>query len=203
MKIIGLARLGKTAELRQVGDTCVANLALAYNYGKKAEDGNKPTQWLEASLWGNRAESLVQYLVKGQQLLVTVSDVHIETYQKSDGSEGSKLSGRVDDLEFAGPPPGADSGGTRSSNQGGQRQPAAQPQQQRSQSGYSNQAPAQRAAAAQGPGQRANQGFANQSRPAGGGSGFDDMGDDIPFVTSCMSYDMSTSKSRKMKKYGR
>jgi single-strand DNA-binding protein len=32
-------------------------------------------------------------------------------------------------------------------------------------------------------------------------SGFDDMDDDIPFVSSCMSYDMITSKQRRMKRY--
>jgi len=181
MKLIGLCRLGKTAELRNVGDTCVANLALAFNYGKKGEDGNKPTQWLEASFWGNRAESLLQYLVKGQQLLVTVSDVHIETYEKNGGGEGSKLVGRVDDIEFAGPPPGSDGGGQR--QQGNQRQAAPQqaPQQQRSQGnqGYNNNTQRQQAPA-QSPGQRANQGRTNA--PAGGNSGFDDMdSDDIPF----------------------
>lgn len=34
-----------------------------------------------------------------------------------------------------------------------------------------------------------------------GGSGFADMDDDIPFVTSSMFYDMTTSKARKMARY--
>ncbi len=38
--------------------------------------------------------------------------------------------------------------------------------------------------------------------PGGGGSGFDDMDDDIPFATSSMRYDMTTSKQRKMARYG-
>lgn len=37
-----------------------------------------------------------------------------------------------------------------------------------------------------------------QTAPAGGGSGFDDMSDDIPFATSSMHYDMTTSKARRM-----
>lgn len=32
-------------------------------------------------------------------------------------------------------------------------------------------------------------------------SGFDDMDDDVPFITSCMSYDMTTSKDRRMARY--
>lgn len=37
-----------------------------------------------------------------------------------------------------------------------------------------------------------------QTAPAGGGSGFDDMSDDIPFATTSMHYDMTTSKARRM-----
>jgi hypothetical protein len=36
---------------------------------------------------------------------------------------------------------------------------------------------------------------------AGGGSGFDDMDDDIPFVSASMQYDMEPSKSRRMRSY--
>ena len=43
---------------------------------------------------------------------------------------------------------------------------------------------------------------ANSGAPSdAGGSGFDDMPDDIPFVTASMHYDMTTSKARKMAKY--
>jgi hypothetical protein len=34
------------------------------------------------------------------------------------------------------------------------------------------------------------------------GSGFDDMDDDVPFATSSMHYDMTTSKARRMKRHG-
>ena len=34
--------------------------------------------------------------------------------------------------------------------------------------------------------------------PAPVGSGFDDMGDDIPFISNCMSHDMTNSKQRRM-----
>lgn len=37
------------------------------------------------------------------------------------------------------------------------------------------------------------------SRPAAG-SGFDDMDDDIPFISASMLYDMTTSKERRMKR---
>lgn len=42
---------------------------------------------------------------------------------------------------------------------------------------------------------------AARTAPTPDGSGFDDFGDDIPFATSSMFYDMTTSKQRKMSRY--
>jgi single-strand DNA-binding protein len=99
----GLARLGRDAEVRFIpGGDAVSNLGLAFNYGRKGADNKQPTQWVEAALWGKRAESLAQYLTKGQLLDVVLADVHIETYTTRDGKEGHKLAARVMELEFAG-----------------------------------------------------------------------------------------------------
>lgn len=115
--IQGLFRIGRDAELRYTpGGDAVINLALAYNYGKKADN---TSQWVDASLWGKRAESLAGYLVKGQQVFAVISDPHIETFQKRDGGEGYKLVGRVMDIEFAGSRPAA-----QQANQPPAQQPA-------------------------------------------------------------------------------
>ncbi|MFT0547450.1 single-stranded DNA-binding protein [Allopusillimonas ginsengisoli] len=119
--LTGLFRLGRDAELRYTpsGDA-VANLALAFNYGKKADN---TSQWIDATIWGKRAEALAQYLVKGQQVFAVIDDPHIETYQKRDGGEGFKLTGRISNIEFAGARP--------QEAQGQRQQQAAPPQQQR------------------------------------------------------------------------
>lgn len=121
MILTGLARLGRDASLRytQGGDP-VLEMALAFNYGQKDGSGNKPTQWIEASLWGKRAESLKDYLKKGAAVDVILSDPHIETWQKKDQTTGFKLVGKVLELEFAG---GAREAGANPS--GGKSQPAA------------------------------------------------------------------------------
>jgi single-strand DNA-binding protein len=97
----GLYTLGRDAEVRftSSGDA-VASLSLAYNYGKKDAEGKQPTQWVDASMWGKRAESLTQHLLKGKEIWAVLDDVHIETYKKKDGSEGFKLAARVADIKF-------------------------------------------------------------------------------------------------------
>lgn len=103
MILTGLGRLGRDVVVRQGPDgTAVANLAIAYNYGKKDDQGNRATQWIDAALWGERATKLAEYLKKGTQLDVVLSDVAVNTFQKSDGSTGTSIKARVISLEFAG-----------------------------------------------------------------------------------------------------
>lgn len=119
MILTGLARIGKDAELRYTSNNePVCNISLAYNYGRKSDDGKRPTQWIEASLWGKRAETLAPYLLKGKQVDVVLEEPHIETFEGKNGT-GHKLVGRVLAIEFA-------SDGQR---QDGQQQSAPAPQQ--------------------------------------------------------------------------
>ena len=157
MKAIGICRLGREAEMRYLTDgTPVLNLALAVNYGKKGQDGNRPTQWIEAAMFGQRAETLAPFMLKGSAHCFTLSDMHIETYAKSDGSQGVKLAARVDDVELG---PRQDGAATQQ-----QRQAPAQQQ-----GGYRASAPRQAPAP-------------RPAMPPASSSGFDDMDiDEIPF----------------------
>lgn len=95
-------RIGNDPQVRftQKGDA-VMSLSLAYSYGRKGDDGKKPTQWLEASLWGKLAESLQPYLQKGGQIVATVDDLHIEQYEGKNGP-GHKLAGKIAAIELVG-----------------------------------------------------------------------------------------------------
>lgn len=127
MKTIGLARLGRDAELRYLpSGEAVCNLALAVNYGKRGEDGNRPTQWIEASLWGKTAEALAEYMVKGSLHCFALSDIHIETYEGRNGA-GHKLVARVDSVEL-GPRMDAAQGQQPAAQRQPQRTPEAAPQ---------------------------------------------------------------------------
>jgi len=104
-QLIGLATIGRDAEVRHTaqGDP-VVSLSLAFTYGKKGTDGKRPTQWVDGSLWGQRAEALQPYLLKGTRVYVVVDEAHEESYQTRDGRTGSKIVGRVSVIEFASKP---------------------------------------------------------------------------------------------------
>lgn len=100
MKHIGMARLGRDAEVRYLPDgTAVANLSLAVTVYDKNADNNRGTQWYDASLWGKQAESLAQYMVKGSLHCFTLSDVRLEEWEHN-GKSGVKMVARVDSVEL-------------------------------------------------------------------------------------------------------
>lgn len=152
-QIIGAFRIGRDAELRYLtnGDA-VCNLALAADYGRKDESGKRPTQWVEASIFGKRAEALAPYLLKGQQVYAVMGDPHIQTYEGKNG-QGHKLVAHVLEIELV---------GGRPQGEAAPRQQARAPQPQ------SRPAPAR-----QQPG--------NSPATARPSSGFDDMDDSVPF----------------------
>jgi single-strand DNA-binding protein len=166
----GFARLGGDAELRYTsqGDA-MANLSLAFSHGRRDPNtGERPTQWVDASIWGRRAEALVPMLLKGTAVMVSLEDLHVETYTRRDGTQGTKLAARVTDIEFASPPPARPDDGQS------QRQAPAR-------------RPAPPAAARATPPERpavppaAPPAAAPAAAAPGGASGFDDREDDVPY----------------------
>ena len=98
MNLIGLARIGNDPELRYSSSSmAIVNLSLAYNHGKE-----KATQWVSASLFGKRAETLVNFLQKGQLIYVEVSDIHVDIFTGKDGKERISLKGIVQDVGLTG-----------------------------------------------------------------------------------------------------
>ena len=172
MKTIGLARLGKDVEVRFLPDgKAVANLSLAVNYGQKQDDGNRKTQWIEASLWGQQAEVLAPFLLRGTVHCFTLSDIHIETYQGQNG-EGHKLVARVDSVELG---PRTDGGQQQAQQPQRQQQPQQRQAPQRQQPQQQGDYRAVREGRAAPPPQPARQ------APPPNNGGFEDMADDVPW----------------------
>jgi single-strand DNA-binding protein len=104
-QLSGLFRIGRDAEVRVTssGDS-VVSLSLAFNYYDKNAEKNKGSQWIEAALFGKRAESIAPYLIKGGLIYATINDPHIETYEGKNGT-GHKLVGKIGEIELAGGKP--------------------------------------------------------------------------------------------------
>ncbi len=121
-----LIRLGRDAELRTTqNNKQVLNFAGAYDVGF---GNDKKTQWIDCSLWGNRAQAVAQYMTKGAQVVIYADNLHIEEFKKNDGTTGNKLKCTVNNLQLAG-----------GNNQGSA--PQAAPQQQSYQQAPQQQAP--------------------------------------------------------------
>lgn len=98
MNVITVAgTLGKDAELKKMpnGDA-ICNFSVADSQGR-----DKPTIWWNCGLYGKRAESLSQYLTKGQAVTVTGS-VSEREWTSKDGEKRKSMDVRVSDVALQG-----------------------------------------------------------------------------------------------------
>ena len=87
-------RLGRDAEVKQGNNGEFVPLSLAYSVGY---GDNKRTVWVSAMWYGKRAASAAQYLTKGKQVTVSMTDVEPNIY-----NDKVSLKGIVQELEFVG-----------------------------------------------------------------------------------------------------
>ena len=89
--------LGRDAEIKYMNNgDAVASFSVADSQGK-----DKPTIWWSCSLFGKRAESLSQYLVKGGAVTVTGSVAEREWTDK-EGQKRKSMDVRVNDIALQG-----------------------------------------------------------------------------------------------------
>lgn len=162
MKVLMLGGLGAdpTVNYTQAGQA-VMNFRMAVTETRLDKDKNKVehTEWVSCVMWGQRAESLSKYLVKGSQVFVE-GKIRSSSYEDKDGNKRYKTEVVINDLYFAGGKRGGDGGdagsydgddgggqraqgkpsgggygrqGGNSGSQGGGRSQGAPPQQQRQQ----------------------------------------------------------------------
>lgn len=107
-------RVGQDAELRTTSSgekVCGFSLANDIGWGEK-----KKTQWFECSYWGKRGEAVSGYIRKGDRITVS-GEVQLVEFTRKDGTPGSKLAVRVNDLDLAARSEGG--GGQQSGGGGG------------------------------------------------------------------------------------
>lgn len=98
MNVITVAgTLGKDAEVKYLANgDAICNFSVADSQGR-----DKPTIWWNCGLYGKRAESLSQYLTKGQAVTVTGS-VSEREWTDKEGNKRKSMDVRVNDVALQG-----------------------------------------------------------------------------------------------------
>jgi single-strand DNA-binding protein len=94
--------VGQDSELKNVAGSNVLVFSLAST--KKVNKNGSPeqvTHWINCSIWGDRADKLKQYILKGSSL-VCVGEGEVRVFNKADGTTGANLNVRVSDFQFMG-----------------------------------------------------------------------------------------------------
>ena len=93
MNVITIAgTTGKDAEMKYLQDgTAIASFSVADNQGKDK------TVWWNCSLFGKRAESLSQYILKGTKVTVS-GQVTEDSWTDKNGQERKSMKVRVNDI---------------------------------------------------------------------------------------------------------
>lgn len=115
--VVLVGRLARDVELKYTGNgTPVASITLAVEENFKDQNGEKKTSFINCTAWKKAAETIAQYMHKGDMLGVT-GRLQQQTWEDQQGNKRSKLEVIVDGFQFL------------SSKQGQGQQQAQQPQQ--------------------------------------------------------------------------
>lgn len=98
--------LTRDAELRRTqSDMAVLGFGLAFNERRRkpdSEEWEEIPNFIDCTLFGNRAEALSEYLVKGTKVSIN-GRLRWSQWEMEDGSKRSKHEVIVDELEFMTP----------------------------------------------------------------------------------------------------
>lgn len=99
-KIIITGGLGHDAELTMAKNTgkAILKFSVAVNRGFKSEDG---VDWINCVIFGERAEKLAQYLLKGTKVLVE-GTLRLGEYEGKDGTKKKTTDVFVNNVEMLG-----------------------------------------------------------------------------------------------------
>lgn len=107
-----IGRITRDAEAKYTqGGTPYCRFSVASNYGRKVGDQwEEEVSYFDFTLWGKRAESLLQYLVKGQQVAVS-GQLRQERWEQQ-GDKRSRVSFFVDNIQLLQRPGGGSGNGS-------------------------------------------------------------------------------------------
>lgn len=108
IKLIVSGRVGNDAELKTVGDTMVCSFSVAHTEKVYGPNLSEKTVWVGCNIWGERAEKLKPYILKGTYIVVEGSG-GVNSYIQKNGEPAAIINCRVTSLEFGGKPIGESS----------------------------------------------------------------------------------------------
>lgn len=97
--VILSGNVARDAELRQTNGGAVLSFRIANNVYSKNGENNQYTNWFDCVMFGNRAEKIAPYIVKGVHVTVT-GQLRQSSWQAQDGSKRSKVETIVNELEL-------------------------------------------------------------------------------------------------------
>lgn len=115
LNVVAHGNLTKDPETRttKTGST-MTNFTLACRTGKKDDNNNQITEFVQVTAFGAMGDSVARYLKKGSGAVV-IGQGSIQTYLRQDQTPGASLQITANAIDFAG-------GGGGGNQQGGQRQ---------------------------------------------------------------------------------
>ena len=102
IKIQVIGSLGKDAIVNEVNGKNVINFSVAHSEKYKNAQGEKmnKTTWVDCSYWTDKT-AIAPYLKKGTLVFIE-GQPEVRTYPKADGTTGSTLSARVNQVQLLG-----------------------------------------------------------------------------------------------------
>jgi single-strand DNA-binding protein len=81
----------------------IGEVSLAFRLGRKDKaTGEYLTQWVKASMYGKRAETLAQFLTKGSKHAFHLRDIRVDEWTGKEGETRYSLLADIDDVELGG-----------------------------------------------------------------------------------------------------
>ena len=113
-QLIIVGNVGRDPELRYVGSgVAVTDISVAVMKKWTDAQGNKQetTTWYKVVCWRKTAEIVAQYVRKGKQVLVSASQIEVESYQARDGQNRVQIKVTADSVQLLGRGDGNGDGG--------------------------------------------------------------------------------------------
>jgi len=104
-QLIIVGNVGRDPELRYVGSgVAVTDISVAVAKKWTDAQGNKQetTTWYKVTCWRKTAEIVAQYVRKGKQVLVSASQIEVESYQARDGQNRVQIKVTADSVQLLG-----------------------------------------------------------------------------------------------------